>query len=1337
MSWLPSLRRGSAVAVMLGFGLTAAGTPAVGQDLDGDPGLDEQADEAQQDAGVEVLEDELPSPDELSAVGVSAQPPEDPSTVPDLEALGWVSVLDEEFDDGGLDDTVWRPMNMGGVYHGEGLRMDDTHPGEDPDGFLTMTTFSRKDRSGTLRHHAPRITTGQSGRGWATAEAGFLPTYGYVEARVKMDKEQGTTTAFWLMPRTGHGSPFRDPGASGPEFTIAEWGDQFLQGGMHWDELTWQGGENHKQEHHTGPPGQSPSEDEFHTWGALWTPDGYRMYFDGEEYLRSDYGVTYNPEQLILSMAAGSNVPGGGYGDIDESTNQMVVDHVKWWQKPVSSIPDQSTGVNEPLSVPFSVTDYFSSSPDHANPDSVRVTATSSDQEVVADTGLAVAGNGSADPGGSLTNADFEDGSQGWDLTGEASIWDGDAHAGSHSLRLEQEDGGRAAQTISGLEPDTTYMLGTRFNLEVGWTDLNGNGYVDCGDTGELGPCKDEDGPVEPIEDGLAAFDWGVVDVDASREDDQTVRWKRHRNGGQERSSTQGRRVNQNEFREDYLVFTTGPDTTEMDVYFDNTMYAGTSEDSDVSVDSLYVRPMAPPDRTLAVQPEAGATGEATITLTAVDEDDQVLGTQDLTVSVDDNASFANGSFGALPVGDGWSLPDAADVVVEDPFASNRVLQLSFTDPLSVATQEITGLEPDTSYTLEITGKGAFVYDFDHDGDDPCTWIGCVLSSDDWETQSVTFTTGPSGSGTVELADLFDDNANALVDNLRLMRLEGDPPEMAAPIFIDLEEQQLTAGRTHTVLVDQLSGNIDSVTSSNPDLLPDRAIVLAGEGRYRTLSLTPLPHRTGKATLTFEYSDGSTAETFELPLVVSDGRLQNPGFETDATGWTLPEGATLVGDGQQRTGGTALELGDTGGTPVQQTAAVLDYNTPYVLSGHVKGEVDVTVTTTPYESSDNPETVTATWSGSDWEEGQLMFTPGQCAGCSLMPGGFNYWEEGGTVEILLEDADPGDGPSLVDDLALAYAPSLPTMSEMTVTKDQTEVTWQNRHAFSVGQIPGDARWRDDVASLSSSDESVMPTEDLLLNPDHPATRQQDRASWPYEWSIIPRSNGVTGRSDVTLTLSDPSTGASSSETWPVTVNAGTFDNGDFERRMDGWQNTAGTFRRDGIRFRRPWRHLEVDYDQVLRMWLGRRGYKVSDLNTADPSDPPEPDEEYVVQGNAFGDGSQVVVKANDEANGWDGTTLAEVAVDNSDGWEAFDELRFTPLADEPTTSRNESDVWIFLVDTAYDPGESVVPRDPDCTDAACRDAELTDYYNYYPCHRYRLGQTCFDDLGLFRATDID
>ncbi|HEY3142664.1 MAG TPA: hypothetical protein VGJ86_16110, partial [Acidimicrobiales bacterium] len=122
--------------------------------------------------------------------GKSAGEPEPtagPPSVPDLAGLGWIPVLEDDFDGDALDERVWT-IDTGGTDVRDAVSVGD--------GVATLTTFSADpdgDGPGRLQHFTGRIRSGASDAPFA---AGFLGTYGYVEARIKFANEVGTSSSF-------------------------------------------------------------------------------------------------------------------------------------------------------------------------------------------------------------------------------------------------------------------------------------------------------------------------------------------------------------------------------------------------------------------------------------------------------------------------------------------------------------------------------------------------------------------------------------------------------------------------------------------------------------------------------------------------------------------------------------------------------------------------------------------------------------------------------------------------------------------------------------------------------------------------------------------------------------------------------------------------------------------------------------------------------------------------------------------------------------------------------------------------------------------------------------
>jgi len=1389
-------------------------------------------------SGVAMIAPATPSgaaPAAPDAPTAPALPPE--GAVPDIEGQGWAKVLNEEFTGATLDESIWT-VSEGPGTAGPGMNTKDAvriepDPGQAGDGTATITTYTIDTNgaaAGGLQHFTGEIQSGAIGRSWS----GYQSAYGYIESRVKLHMSPKTYSAFWLLSPNWHRAPWGDPAASGPEIDIFEIGDpvsgdlldgsgnpvaggdgncdwqvvhepcdEIAGGNLHWNGFDEDHVNYGNQMHWTGPSPQ----DNFITYGLLWTPDGYRLYRNGIQTFQSSEAITYNPELIILDQFQGGDiagdVPAAGYGTLATSTTKMVIDYVKVWQRPISDIPNRTVAANTPVAVPFSITDFTSASSSASvgvagkpRPEGVRIDSSSSNTTLVPNDRVVVTGNEPADSDGTLTNAGFESGTGSWGPTGAAppTTWTTRKRSGTSSLRVTQA-GGRAQQTITGLRPNTAYVAGGFSNLELSYTDThpmaptgavtpgadgrftwvadsNGNGAVDSGETEALTQAGD----------ALAEFDIGIVDTDESRGGLQEVRATRGRNGWEEAARYYA--PHKDAWTEQSVSFTTGPNTDEVTFFVDNTVTPGDSAhtDADLSFDDVFVRPVVPPNRTVAVRPATDATGTTIITLTAwVDQDGngsraaaETLGTEAFTLNVTRGSTFTNGDFESLPLGTGWELWDnapgvGADVVVHDPFQLDRVLELAGPGWQPDTTrrnngtvfQKVSGLQPNTAYTMTVTGKGTDMrFNFEGaliDGThpDPCIPLSnCQITSAGWISKIVNFTTNATGSGRIVLIDWTFGDGLSLVDDITLTTATptSNPP-LTSPLLTALGEQRITSSAPAAVnfSLPNNSGTttVTSVTSDNKALIPDANLGVTAGTQHKLLSITLTPDRTGKATLTVKWNlSGAPQPDKTIPVIVSDNRMVNPGFESTAA-WT---NATIVTAGQ-RTGAGALQV--SGATQVKQVLSGMPDNTTFVLDGWVNGGVDVKLKTLPdssrWPSSSFTPEFNATFNGSGWTSNRLRFTTVACQDCHARGG--TQWDAatstvytvpGEQIEITLSDAD-GTGSSLVDDLQLVRVPNASPLRELSLSQSQTAFAWDTRSTVDVGRIPAGAlstngQANPAVVGLTTTDVVAPPGGMGEVLPDVNTRLIRQNPQREYEWTLEARATTPatqrTGRSNVTMTLTDPVTALTNQRSATVTMNAGSLDNGDFQRSGGrlGWAKWSFAPAGWEVVEKQRWDYMSSacslppptwpsptcpagvtvgrsDADKVMRISSGIVGLKVTGLTAG---------VNYVLQANAIGDGSTLKVLADDGGSipAW-GTLRGQVTI-NSHTWAPTPNLTFTAPAGDP-------EVWIFVVDAqpegipdGPDPG-----TEPDVVPASDR-----------ACALFAAGETCIDDIGLFEAADL-
>ena len=1254
-----------------------------------------------------------------AAPAAPASPPE--GSIPDLAAMGWVPVLDENFTGTTLDESVWNVVQSqhyidGGIASRDAVSVSG--------GNLRLSNYT--DAAG--KHHGGGIETGGIGALTPTS-GGFQGAYGYAEARMLFPDGPDTTSTFWTMSNNGNNSmPFGDPAGDGPELDIVEHGNKpgsgpgsgdangdgkcdwpstatlpckeaYLAGG-HWDGFE----EDHKPMHYAPVENPTPAnslQGNFHTFGMLWTPEEYRFFLDGVEVKRVTAGTSYSPEWYILrSYVTQSSTT--NFGPLGHADNDVtLVDYVKVWQRPLSDVPNQATAATTPLAVPFTVTDYAYGALAKAEPGTVTVTATSSNTTVVPNSGLVVSGNGPADPDGSFTNGGFESGTTGWALTGSASVWTTKKHTGTQALRLT-EAGGRATQTITGLRPNTTYLVGGHHEIDLAYNDANGNGRVDIGET------------FTDPGNRTGQFDWGISNVDSAAVPPREVKTIYARNGWTEDDipTWWGR----DPFPHEYLKFTTGPTTTSVTMYLDNVAYVGTQNASDVTFDSFYVLPVVAPQRTLSIRPADGQVGDTTVTLTAKNAAGTTLGTDTFTLTVG-VGSLRDGGFEAGTATTPWELLGGSKIVALAPFKVDRELQMGKVQPDTVV-QNVKNLDANSRYRLEVTGRNAqaagdFTLAVQNHGGSQVTG---VLNGTATSTQSIEFVTGAANTtADVLLLDWDTTDGEAYVEKVKLAKCttttscaavvtsvaSGPPADLAT-----VGTQYGVSSRPLNITAHLPAGaTFSSATSTNKVLVPDANIASTGSGRRRAFSVTPIADRTGKTSIRVAYT-GASGSPVDIPVVISDAALLQPGFEKGTLHWTTSGTAAVITTGQH--GGTkAMQINGAG--EIKQAAPGLPHATGYYLSGWVDGSAAVTVRTVPVGTGDQSEVLaTATWTGTGWSEKKLPFTTLQCTDC--IP---EAWRP---VEVVITDANTGDGlPVKVDDLALVHAPVIRRMRDISIHTGQTAFDWTTRRTTAVGRIPENGLWDPAVRSVATADipgfgTGVVP----LANVDGPKLGD---SGWPFSWWFDVKMGTKTGRSKVTLTLTDQATGNTTAKSYAVTVNAGNnFNNGDFERSSlddsgintgwgPGWlSNSFSIEKRQGWQFlgehNSGWTYVGPrDDNKVLRISEGAAEHSITGL---------APSTQYKVKLRAKGDGSKVQVKPYDDI--LSAPVLGQVLITppNSDNvWRDY-ELTFTTNA----TGNGSTSVMLYLVDTTAS-GEST-----------------------WECAIFATSETCFDDIGVFKASDV-
>ncbi len=239
------------------------------------------------------------------AAGTSAETKQKTAGPP---APGYALAWADEFDGRKLDTEKWGYRALGPRKGGVNVR--DT-VALDGAGRLVLTVR----RSGDTYHAAMIGTQGK-----------YETALGYFEVRVKLQKEIGHWSAFWLQT-PAMGKHIGDPGRAGTEIDVFEYlrkkGD-VIQHTLHWDGY----GKDHKHKAKIAKvPGIGTG---WHTVGLLWTPEKYAFYVDGRKTGETTAAVSRRSQYLILSCEVGKWA-----GDIAKADlpDRLLVDYVRVYKK--------------------------------------------------------------------------------------------------------------------------------------------------------------------------------------------------------------------------------------------------------------------------------------------------------------------------------------------------------------------------------------------------------------------------------------------------------------------------------------------------------------------------------------------------------------------------------------------------------------------------------------------------------------------------------------------------------------------------------------------------------------------------------------------------------------------------------------------------------------------------------------------------------------------------------------------------------------------------------------------------------------------------------------------
>lgn len=222
-----------------------------------------------------------------------------------LDLSNYELVWADEFDGNKLDMNKWGHRSLGPRRRGINTEDSVSLNGK---GQLLLTT----SKSGE-EYHTGMISTANK----------FETCYGYIECRVKLQTQPGHWTAFWMTSPAINIVGDREKGAS--EIDIFEYLgrlNNIMYINVHWDGY----GRHHKW---TGTRYYIPKlkkNNEYHSYGLLWTKDYYKFFVDGKLRWQTTKGISHVKEYIVLSMEVGR---WAGFIECAELPDSSYFDYVR------------------------------------------------------------------------------------------------------------------------------------------------------------------------------------------------------------------------------------------------------------------------------------------------------------------------------------------------------------------------------------------------------------------------------------------------------------------------------------------------------------------------------------------------------------------------------------------------------------------------------------------------------------------------------------------------------------------------------------------------------------------------------------------------------------------------------------------------------------------------------------------------------------------------------------------------------------------------------------------------------------------------------------------------
>jgi glucose/arabinose dehydrogenase len=234
---------------------------------------------------------------------------------------------------------------------------------------------------------------------------------------------------------------------------------------------------------------------------------------------------------------------------------------------------------------------------------------------------------------------------------------------------------------------------------------------------------------------------------------------------------------------------------------------------------------------------------------------------------------------------------------------------------------------------------------------------GNVTFGGSGSARTMTVTPVAGQSGTAQLTVSVSDGELAASASFLLTV---SPPNNTAPTISDILNQSVvedasTGPLSFTVSDAQspASSLLVTASSSNPTLVPNANLVLAGSGAFRSVTVTPAPNQFGTATITVLVSDGLLSSSD--PFVVTVNPVNDPPTLSDLTDQVINQDTS--------TGPLSFVIGDVETTPASLSVSGTSSNPILVPNANIVfggSGANRTVTITPAPGQFGTAVITVT-----------------------------------------------------------------------------------------------------------------------------------------------------------------------------------------------------------------------------------------------------------------------------------------------------------------------------------------------------------------------------------------